>query len=101
MSEEEKKAIKCLEVDMLDNEQIQIILNLIEKQQTEIEKLKQENKDHLEALTEWANGERINDIKHISKDKIREKIEELNAMEISQDIYYDDIKEMFEELLEE
>ena len=37
----------------------------------------------------------------ISKDKIREKIKELKAMEISQDIYTTDIETMFEELLEE
>lgn len=39
MSEEEKNAIKCLELDMLDTEQIDIIINLIDKQQKEIERL--------------------------------------------------------------
>lgn len=43
----------------------------------EILELKQENKQQLEALTEWVNGERINDIKHISKDKIREKMKSI------------------------
>lgn len=37
----------------------------------------------------------------ISKDKIKEKIEELEVMSVSTDIYYEDIKKMFEELLEE
>ena len=116
MSEEEKKAIEllkeiadvrsCVIGDDLYEEDALILLNLIEKQQKEIESLKNDNiklseeeqyknvEDGLrltneiincgirvleellkentdEALTEWVNGERINDIKHISKDTIR------------------------------
>lgn len=37
----------------------------------------------------------------IPKSKVKEKIEEIEAMSISKDIYYDDIKRLFEELLEE
>lgn len=40
MSEEEKNALKCLEWDMLDSKQIEIVLNLIDKQQKEIVLLK-------------------------------------------------------------
>ena len=56
------------------------LAKVVKKQEKEIEELKQENKDHLEALTEWVNGERINDIKHISKDKIRKEKEEIEEM---------------------
>lgn len=34
------------------------------------------------------------------KSKVKEKIEELEAMSISKDIYYDDIKRLLQELLE-
>ena len=37
----------------------------------------------------------------IWKSKVQEKIDELEAMSISQDIYYDDIKRLFQELLED
>ena len=83
MSEEEKKAIENLKnrIEILHNNtqwatenNIKVVLKLIEKQQKEIEELEERNAEQLEVITEWVNGERINDIKHISKDKIREKI---------------------------
>ena len=43
LSEEEKNALKCLEWDMLDSKQIKMILNLIDKQQAELEKQKRLN----------------------------------------------------------
>ena len=52
----------------------------IDKQQKEIEELMQRNNSLTKALEEWINGERINDIKHISKDKIKEKIKELKEI---------------------
>lgn len=78
MTDEEKKEYKKLKSLLYQGTISQYgkrkLIEIVEKQQKEIEELKQENKEHLEALTEWVNGERINDIKHISKDKIREKI---------------------------
>ena len=90
MSEKEKRAIEYLEnrLDILHNntqwateENIKVVLSLIKKQQTEIEELKEENAEQLEAITEWVNGERINDIKHISKDKIREHLKKFEEIE--------------------
>lgn len=49
----------------------------IDKQQEVLKELKEKNAEQIEVITEWVNGERINDIKHISKDKIRERIKEL------------------------
>jgi len=109
MSEEEKEAIKCLEVDMLDNKQIEIILNLIKKQQEEIEYYKKQNENRTKIKTCMThnlpdNAEIICMIREdfernfgndfISKDKIREKIEEL-----SNGTY--DAKIILQELLEE
>ena len=78
MNKKEINAIKCLEVDMLDNKQIEIILNLIKKQQKEIEELKK----HKEHEQEYQNGEVFSakqiyyiEENYIDKDKIREKIE--------------------------
>lgn len=83
---EEKKAIDFLKNDViywLDkgkdfvvidigyNEKLHCILNLIGKQQKEVEKLKQE-------ITKYEMGYEI-DKNYISKDKIREKIKELKA----------------------
>ena len=42
-----------------------------------IKEQKEKNKELEQALEEWINGERINSVKHISKDKIREKIKEI------------------------
>lgn len=121
MSEEEKQAIKRLEkfgdsiscanyppeayFEMKDD--IEDVLYLIEKQQEEIEELKDRNKELTEAIEEWINGERINDIKHISKDKIREFIKkELPDDDImvtcnNYDINGVLIREKLEQLLEE
>lgn len=121
MSEEEKKAIEILnniEYKDLYSDKFydnrDIVLNLIEKQQKEIEELKEENAEQLEVITEWVNGERINDIKHISKDKIKEKIKELeeeieekqeNCLDFTliheHEIDTNGIIEVLEELLEE
>ena len=57
-----------------------IILNLIEKQQKEIEELKDTNKKLYEIGKQNAIQELINN-DYISKDKIKAKIEELNKQE--------------------
>lgn len=92
MSEEEKEAIDKLKRSanyfVMPIYETTIILNLIEKQQKEIENLKEINKEH-----QKLNGELRDEIKRqgntreieekyieenfISKDKIREKIKEL------------------------
>lgn len=81
MSEEEKKAIAHLEW-LLDDEilasedepYIEIILNLIEKLQKELNQEKEKNKE-LEQQYDKLSKYFIEN--HISKDKIKEKIEEL------------------------
>lgn len=105
MSEEEKKIIDRINRSYDDNTQYveasakdwNCIVDLIYKNQKEIEELKKP-KYIIDCKTNTIT-KLTNDF--ISKDKIREKIKELEAMSVSQDIYYDDIKEMFEELLEE
>lgn len=90
LSDEEMKAIdelkeeinKPLEVpeDKFDTfilyniESAKIILNLIEKQQKEIEELKSLNQEKTEALEEWINGERVS-IHCVHKDKLKEVLE--------------------------
>ena len=70
------------------------ILDLYNKEKEKNKELEEINAEHLEAITEWVNGERINDIKHISKDKIKEKIKELtmenkiNKRELEEGIEY-------------
>ena len=54
--------------------------NLIEKQQKEIEELKEINEEMGKALDEWNNGERTS-IFHIHKDKIKATIEELEKLQ--------------------
>ena len=127
MNEEEKKAVKFFynlratidESNMLFEEdinvkhgketirQITIILNLIEKQQKEIEELKQEMEKR-----KWVrikeNGE-VEPLLYISKDKIREKIKELlkNGKEMTEEErqgqteYLQGKLKAYEELLEE
>ena len=51
------------------------LIDIIEKQQKEIEELKEVNEEIGKALEEWINGERTS-IFHIHKDKIKAKIEE-------------------------
>jgi hypothetical protein len=99
MSEEEKKAINFIKevielwldkdksyvfVTDYEKENLKIVLNLIEKQQKEIivyKKIRNMLEDTQMKLFETRKDEekykRINDIKYISKDKIREKIKEL------------------------
>ena len=107
MTVQEKKAIELLRYNRLEDFDIQyekalkIIYDLIETQQKEIEELMQRNNSLTKALEEWINGERINDIKHISKDKIREKIKELKYMSLSNEIYFDDVLDLFNQLLED
>ena len=89
MSDEEKQAIKdcdnifiCLDDAMSEDsanyyrKSYKILKNLIDKQQKEIEELKEINEEIGKALDEWINGERTS-IFHIHKDKIKAKIEEL------------------------
>ena len=70
-------------------------VNLIEKQQKEIEELKEINEEMGKALDEWNNGERTS-IFHIHKDKIKAKIEEL---EIEQESNREDLKIAIDNLL--
>lgn len=115
MSEEEKKAIIHLKSDYISlqlcydytkqglrdlGKNIGTILNLIEKQQKENIKLKQE-----QAKRSWIhvkeNGE-VEPLLYISKDKIRKKIEEL---ENGEQCYYEfstvDLVDLLKILLEE
>lgn len=80
MSEEEKKAIEWLKKAEFFSERLYapIILNLIEKQQKEIERLKFSN--HM--VSKW--NEHL-DKECISKNKIREKIEKYEKNYIRQD----------------
>lgn len=104
MTEEENRAIEYLKnrywyVDDYDTEiAVETILKLLEKQQKEIEELKEENAEQLEVITEWVNGERINDIKHISKDKIRKEIRQLEALDKQ---YYKKVIVILEKMLGE
>ena len=111
MKEEEKQAIETLkEINQAikyrpmlsipsDTKLFDTILNIIKKQQKEIEELKEKNAS-LQKEIKLMKSININD-NYISKDKIKEKLEELKAMEISQDIYTTDIEKMFEDLLKE
>ena len=101
--EEQEKLYELLFKDTKNKLEI-----IIEKQQKEIEELKEKNAEQMEVITEWVNGERINDIKHISKDKIREKIKELEHKDfIAMQVVMKHDKEaqikvqVLEELLEE
>ena len=72
MSEEQK-------IIDLENE-ISFLKNALYEKQKEILELKERNENLTEAIEEWINGERINDIKHISKDKIRELMNKYNYL---------------------
>ena len=139
MSDEEKTIENLRKNKGVSFAEADIILNLIEKQQKEIEEWQKayirENNYWLKfrnKINKIANNDKdcsdnevikavkelkdknaslqkeiklmksinIND-NYVSKDKIKEKLEELKAMEISQDIYTTDIEKMFEELLKE
>ena len=84
MSEEEKKAIEYLKDlrfekqafsiskdDFEEVKQIETILNLIEKQEKEIERLKEFEKYYETEKVVWSRND------YISKDKIKAKIKEL------------------------
>ena len=92
--------------EVLDGEVIYSIENLI-KRNKELEEHHEFAKKKIIELEELARGledyidKQINAEEYIPKSKVREKIEELEAMSISADIYYDDILKMFKELLQE
>ena len=74
LSDEEKKAIEGLwHFDCAYNREINTILNLIEKQQKEIEELKEEKENLLDALNNSIDIRKY----WVSKDKIKSEIEEL------------------------
>ena len=92
------------------------IVTVLTIKEEEIEELKEINEELVESIEEGVNGERINDINCISKDKIREKIKafqnirkeilkndnELLRSSITYDIVRNDYCEkMLQELLEE
>lgn len=108
MSEEEKKAIETIKnlkdikwyehafdsgteiLDEYEKKDIDIVLNLIDKQQKEIEELKEKNKrleqDRNEYKEEYINLQNARYYNYISKDKIKEKInyyEERGYIEIA------------------
>lgn len=79
MSEEEKKAIETLEIEGTENNylEVRILLNLVEKQQKEIERLKKDNIQVIYGGRRFGTeGMVVKD--YISKDKIREKIKEIH-----------------------
>lgn len=113
MSEEEIEAIEYLKnhiipyygskgkIEFLLND---IILNIINKQIEEIEELKK----HKEHEQEYQNGEVFSakqmyyiEENYIDKDKIREKIKELENLHKNQYIHLDYTKKILEELLKE
>ena len=76
-------------------EEIDTALNYIEELEKHTEQLEEDN---IEWRTKWLKL--LGEIDVIPKQVIRDKIKELEAMAISQDIYYDDILKMFKDLLE-
>lgn len=105
MTDEEKKAINQLKADTsfydyeikngnyiyelfkieVYKKDVDVILNLIEKQQKEIEELKEKNY----YLPAWVNK------KYVSKDKIKAKIEEIEANDKKYKNYLKDGRENF------
>lgn len=89
MNDKEIEAIRLLNLCINSNAPlpeealswVKIVLNLTGKLQKENEELKERNKGLTTALEEWVNGERINDIKHISKDKIANKIKDIDLID--------------------
>ena len=105
MSEEEKKAIDKLKRSanyfVMPIYETTIILNLIEKQQKEIENLK-ELMAHKNGYTKQLEEDLFENASNyvVSKDKIREKIKELD--EKWHVLYRDsEVKDILKELLEE
>ena len=108
MSEEEKKAIEYLKnrLEILHNNtqwatenNIKVVLNLIEKQQKEIEELKEKNAS-LQKEIKLMKSININD-NYISKDKVKNKIKELENLYKDKYFHIDYVKEILEKLLEE
>ena len=102
LSKEEKEAIEILKklqkktpyiiwgdgTPYNKNNQIQTILNLIEKQQKEIEELKQNRDEYKEEYKKLLNARYYD---YISKDKIREWLDRFELEE--------DLQEKYDELL--
>lgn len=62
MSEEIENALKCLEMDMLDNTQIELLLNYIDKLQKVIDLMADYTYEHdisTTGLYEWRDNEQI------------------------------------------
>ena len=113
---EEKKAIEWFKEDLTkEKEEMEYyneykkqvikrnekLLNLIEKQQKEIEELKQNRDEYKEEYKKLLNARYYD---YISKDKIREKMREIMGYTISsseerhcQNYAYDRLKELLEE----
>lgn len=112
MSEEEKKALELIKINnkhrYCDKDDVDFLLNLIEKQQKELEQEKEKNKELEKYKTYYEEMEEVNK-KFIAVDKIKEKIEETNSEKLnySEDEYYlenevkgyaiDKLKELLEE----
>ena len=92
--EELKQCFGCT----FEVEEIQAIENLIKRDK----KLEEMLKHRIKYTNELEKNLFENASNYvIPKSKVREKIEELEAMSISADIYYDDILKIFKELLQE
>jgi predicted choloylglycine hydrolase len=111
MNEEEKKSIEILETEGTENHylEVQIVLHLIEKQQKEIEELKDKNKT-LENLLQGNLYEMYLYYKElagkyqancISKDTIKEKIKEYSNDKYEFLVARENIITILNELLEE
>ena len=89
LSDEEKEALNILKAVGIRCKGInidEVIINLIEKQSKEIERIneiliwKQKHEEQLQKeIEEWINGERVS-IHCVHKNKIKAKIEELDFM---------------------
>ena len=86
--------------EVLDGDIIQSIENLIVRNK-ELEKHYQHEQEYINGEVFSAKQMHYIEDNYIDKSKVKEKIEELEAMSISKDIYYDDIKILLQELLEE
>ena len=106
MSEEEKKAIETLEIEGTENNylEVKILLNLVGKQQKEIEDMREE----LQMYVDIGNNDLHN---YISKDKIREIRDYITSLEYFNNnnkgnvndyfVSHNKILKMIDELLEE
>lgn len=97
--EEIKKPLEsnesCVDTFVLvKHEELKLILDLYQK-----EKQKNKELENADLTTVYTTG--FFDWEQKWKDKIREKIKELQAMSISEDIYYEDIENLLKELLGE